>query len=197
MTEISERHVEWATVSRMREMLPSVRRDYEVTQTFTLFTGILCWTIQRIRWRHDTSEIARSMSDLRSRMERIPFSEFAPRLRPKPARATSPNDLPFNDLSVFERTGRHADALAVVVALRNAVAHGDARRVAPLNSGGRLIGYRLDCQSENKDWVLPVALNATGMFVIADELARQFCEAAIHPDDRQGIIDAQRLRETG
>ena len=55
MSEISERHVEWATVSRMRDMLPSVRRDFEITQTFTLFTGILCWTIQRIRWRQDTS----------------------------------------------------------------------------------------------------------------------------------------------
>lgn len=197
MTEISERHVEWATVSRMREMLPSVRRDYEVTQTFTLFTGILCWTIQRIRWRQDTTEIARAMSELRSRLERIPFAEFAPRLRPKPAAARSPIDIPFNDLSGFERTGKHADALSVLVALRNAVAHGDARRVAPLNTGGRLVGYRLDCQSEIKDWDVPVALNTNGMFSIADALAQQYCEAAIHPDDRQGIIEAQRLRETG
>lgn len=197
MTEISERHVEWATVSRMREMLPSVRRDFEVTQTYTLFTGILCWTIQRLRWRQDTTEIATSMSDLRARLERIPFLEFAPRLRPRPAPARSPDDIPFNDLFAFNQTGKHNDALSVLVSLRNAVAHGDARRVSPLNKGGRLIGYRLECQSENRDWRVPVSLNATGMSIIAGELARQYCEAAIHPDDRQNIVEAQRLREAG
>ncbi len=197
MTEITDRHVEWATVSRMREMLPSVRRDYEITQTFTLFTGILCWTIQRIRWRQDATEIAKSMSELRERLESIPFSEFAPRLRPRPAPARSPDDIPVNDLSAFNHTGKHNDALSVLVSLRNSVAHGDARRVSPLNKDGRLIGYRLECQSESRDWVVPVSLNATGMSIIAGELARQYCEAAIHPNDRQSIFEAQSLRETG
>lgn len=197
MTEITERHIEWATVSRMREMLPSVRRDFEITQTFTLFTGILCWTIQRIRWEKDNTEIARSMSELRERLRRVSFAEFAPRLRPRPATARSPNDTPFNDLSAFEKTGKHKDALSVLIALRDAVAHGDARQVIPLHRGGRLVGYRLECQSKNREWVVPISLNVAGMFIIADELARQYCEAAIHPGDRQSIVEAQRLREAG
>lgn len=197
MTEISDRHVEWATVSRMREMLPSVRRDFEITQTFTLFTGILCWTMQRIRWKEDNTEIAQSMSALRSRLENIPFIDFAPRLRPRPTSAKSHYDIPFNDLTAFDKTGEHKNALLVLGALRNAVAHGDSRRISPINNGERLVGYRLDCQSETKSWVVPVALNSAGMFIIADELARQYCEAAIHPKDVQGITEAQRLRETG
>ena len=197
MTEISERHVEWATVSRMREMLPSVRRDFEVTQTFTLFTGVLCWTIQRIRWEQDTTEIAVPMSHLRSKLKQMPFARFAPSLRPRPVPAKSSLDIPINDLTGFDATGKHKNALSVLVALRNAVAHGDARRVAPLNRGGRLIGYRLECQSENREWVVPVALDALGMSIIANELAREYCDAAIHPDDRQSIFDAQRLQETG
>ena len=197
MTEISERHVEWATVSRMREMLPSVRRDFEVTQTFTLFTGILCWTLQRIRWEGDDTEIAPQMEKLRTHLKTVAFAEVAPRLRARPASARSGEDIPFNDLSAFDRTGHHKNALSVLVALRNAVAHGDARRVFPVNRAGRLIGYRLQCQSEGRQWAVPVALDAAGMSIIADELARQFCDAAIHPEDFHGIRDAQRLRETG
>jgi len=195
MTEISERHVEWATVSRMREMLPNVRRDFKITQTYTLFTGILCWTIQRIRWGEDTTEIAVSMSALRQRLADIPFGGFAPRLHPAPAPASASRDMSCNDLTAFEKTGRHKDALSVLIALRDVVAHGDARRISPLNRGGRLLGYRLDCQDKNKQWRASVALNANGMSIIADELARQYCEAAIDPNDLSAIDAAQSLRE--
>ena len=197
MTKISERHIEWATVARMRDMLPSVRRDFEVTQTYTLFTGILCWTMQRIRWKQDTTEIAQHMSSLRLRLEEIAFSEFVPRLRPRPAPANSTIDIPYNDFSAFDQTGKHGNALSVLAALRNAVAHGDARRVSPLNRNDKLIGYRFDCQSEDQGWRVPVALDTLGMSTIADELARQFCDAAIHPEDKQNIRDAQKLREVG
>ena len=46
---ITDEHMEWATVHRMRDMLVNVHDDYKVTHTYALFTTILCWVMQRIR----------------------------------------------------------------------------------------------------------------------------------------------------
>ncbi|WP_431270282.1 hypothetical protein [Dankookia sp. P2] len=52
--EIGEDEVEWAVVSRLRDMLrasPTAR--YEVTQAYALFSAIILWTAQRMRTKED------------------------------------------------------------------------------------------------------------------------------------------------
>jgi hypothetical protein len=53
MTEITKDHVEWAVVDRLRRMLVEEppHPKFNVTQTYALFTTILCWMMERIRIR--------------------------------------------------------------------------------------------------------------------------------------------------
>jgi hypothetical protein len=48
MGRISEEHVEWAVVSRFRSMLEDPpKTEFNVSQSFALFTATLLWTKQR------------------------------------------------------------------------------------------------------------------------------------------------------
>jgi hypothetical protein len=195
VTEINECHMEWATVERMRAMLSSVRRDYEITQTYTLFTGILCWTIERIRSHDDASVVVARLRSLKIELEDTAIRDYvgglhSQRLVSVPA---------YNDFSGFTRLGEGQDkALSVLVALRNAVAHGDARSVRPINEKGRLMGYELtwgNKKDPSKDPTVSVRLNRIGMVAIADQIAQDFCRAVIGPEGRDAEFDAQHIRE--
>jgi hypothetical protein len=39
--EITDEHLEWATVDELREMLAAVNEDYEVANTYALLIGCL------------------------------------------------------------------------------------------------------------------------------------------------------------
>lgn len=200
MTEITEKHREWATVDRMRDMLGSIRRDYEITQTYTLFAGILCWTIQRIRSKEDGSALTERFRNLRKTLEKEPFDRLLRDLRAAPRSINRDSNIAFDDLSPFADTKETPNSLQVFVALRNAAAHGDARRVTPVNNAGRLTGYKFICgkEDENKGvwtWRVDIALNRVGMQQIADELATRFCDAAIDPTGGASLIEARKLRE--
>jgi len=135
MAEIREEHVEWRVVARLHELLKQLPdTDHDVTLTYSLFSTILCWTCQKIRsgesdaahpvWQNLKQERAIDapwlLSDLK--MEVIDVGESIEAL---PA-------------SVF------------LVSLRNAIAHGDERRVRPLHHGEkgkadrRLTGFILE-----------------------------------------------------
>lgn len=200
MTEITEQHREWATVDRMRDMLGSVRRDYEITQTYTLFAGILCWTLQRIRSKEDGSALTQRFKNLHDTLAQESVDHLSRRLGVSPRSITRNTDIAFNDLSPFAKTKETPNSLEVLIALRNAVAHGDARRVAPVNNAGRLTGYQFICGKQDKKtdvwhWRVDIALNRVGMQQIAGELARRFCNAAIDPSDDANILEARKLRE--
>ena len=202
MTAIDERHTEWATVDRMRDMLASVRRDYQVTQTYTLFASILCWTLQRIRSEDDGSEVVRSLRRLKSELEQERIADFSrsirPAGRPTPVRDDLRSSLLYNDLSGFGSNDAPSSSLGALVAMRNAVAHGDARRIIPENNGPTLRGYTLLCRPDPKaerQWAVDLLLDARGMRAISDELAERFCASVISPEDRQRREDARQMRE--
>lgn len=202
--EITDDHKEWATVHRMREMLASVRRDYEITQTYTLFTTILCWTLQRIRSkRQDHDSASGRMAALCEELDAQPLPEFLPRRLRRPLRVVHHdrhNVETANDFSVFAENGEDFSVLRALVALRNAVAHGDARRVLPLNNSGRLVGYELLCE-ERQDrkvvWEGSIKLNRLGMSGVADALADRYCAAVAAPYSTPFREDASSLLEAG
>lgn len=188
MTEIKDKHCEWATVDRMRTMIESVHGEYEVTQTFALFTGIMCWTIQRIRSDVDGTDTTKRIRDLHSKLESEGVHDLLQRL----GLNTKQNNANILNLS------KYSSSLSALIALRDAVAHGDARSVVPLNDGGRLIGYRLECRSPrgtHPSWKKDVSLSCLAMSRIAGDLAKRYCDAVISPDDHSGISEAQGLQE--
>ena len=57
MTEIRREHVEWAIVERLRRMLEAPRHpDFNVTETFALFSSVLCWVLQHVRIGKDARQ---------------------------------------------------------------------------------------------------------------------------------------------
>ena len=50
MTHLTNDHVEWAVVGRLRLMLEEPPHEqFNVTATYALFTTILCWIVQHIQ----------------------------------------------------------------------------------------------------------------------------------------------------
>lgn len=208
MTAISSEHVEWATVDRMRQMLASPRSGFEVTSTLALFTGILCWTMQRIRTEADeTDPLSMTMVALSKDLQNQRFTEF---LKTEPREVFTTNldraglsEVAINSLTDFYKDGKPLSAYSSLVALRNAVGHGDARRLTPINRDSQLLGYRFICtqayQVENKGpwiekWRGTLCLDADGMSSIAGELANRFC-AALQDGNACFEADASQVRE--
>ena len=187
----------------MRQMLVSTRCDFEITQTYTLFTGILCWVTQRVRWKEDYTPLRDNMAALRTDLEKISFHEFVrqiarPRLQEVALSASAPDSPRFNDFTdLLAKGGADMCACDGLVHLRNAVAHGDHRRIMPLNKDSLLLGYRIECgKKPNTDnratWTATVCLDRKGMAFIAETLADKFCKAALPEMDTK---NARAIRE--
>jgi hypothetical protein len=208
MTAILSEHVEWATVDRMRRMLQRPQRGFEVTGTLALFTGILCWTLQRIRTdERETDDIAARMHALAENLGNQPFQSFlktGPQalLKLREDRRVAGTEIALNSLAEFATDEGPLDAFRSLVALRNSVAHQDARRLFAINNAGQVIGFRFACKGLSKttkwpkdeSWSGNLCLDAAGMTSIAGELADQFCRALQDGDDRFAT-DAGRVKE--
>jgi len=75
--EISDRHVEWAVVNRLKAMLEtSPKTEFNVTQSFAIFSTVVLWTKQRA-WAEDLQRIKFGGHwDLRFSMTRGGFRRF-------------------------------------------------------------------------------------------------------------------------
>src|SRR6478672_10638310 len=122
MTEITEDHVEWAVVGRLRLMLKELpKTPFNVTQSYALFAATLCWVVQRIRVKNIETENDRAASVVRAKLSAqlindLPWVLSDDRI----ARVGStsfrvPPSVGFCDHSAED----------FFVSLRNAVAHGD------------------------------------------------------------------------
>ena len=134
MTEITDDHVEWAVVDRLRIILEEgPHGKFNVTQTYALFSSILCWIIQRIRIPtheiRDAKTIAgkndRSAHALWKSLNVIPASEEPWSLPVLPVqrivsaegrRISIPSPKNFEGRSIGQS----------LVNIRDAIAHGDA-----------------------------------------------------------------------
>lgn len=199
MTAIGPKHIEWATVDRMRQMLARPRPGFEVTETLALFTGILCWTMQRIRSRPDGTVVASQMALLCESLGHQPFWRFM-KTDPQAVLTTDADkngrrtEVALNSVAEFADENGPLDALQSLVLLRNAVGHGDARLVTPINRDGLLIGFRFACSDKSKKWRGNINLDTAGMASIAGELADQFC-AALQKGDDLFTVEASQVRE--
>ena len=125
---ITDEHMEWATVHRMRDMLVNVHDDYKVTHTYALFTAILCWVMQRIR----TNGIGRIDRRAQSVLETLknefisdqPWGIWTIGANDQQMAQDIPRHGPFLEFDEFT-------AARFLTALRNATAHADPWREGP------------------------------------------------------------------
>lgn len=213
MTAITDDHVEWAVVGRLRLMLEEPpHRTFNVTQTYALFNTILCWVMQRIRinpndakTRNDrlAADILKKLSNQRILEE--PWSiQMAASGRIAHIGSHSihvPAPLNFTDHTV-ER---------FLINLRDATAHGDARNIEPFHVENRdsrlLAGFTFRCieidrrQGRRIAWQGQITLLEDDMRRVGLHLAKTYCDALRHSeahrhDGRFGSDAAISIRET-
>jgi hypothetical protein len=197
MTEITKEHVEWAVVDRMCQMLvapPS--KNFGVTETYALFTTTLCWVLQHIRIEEaeDQSGKHQAARQLHSQLKSVMACD--------PPWSVHTNSTPRVDqlngkgISVPTSKGFEGCSVAkLLIALRNALAHGDSRNVLPFNQGGLLAGFTFSYSNAGRE----ITLLQSDMQRIGSELARLYCNAVQQGAERYDgdnfKADAASIRE--
>jgi hypothetical protein len=94
------------------------------------------------------------------------------------------------------------NAARFLMALGNAVAHGDARNIRPVNRGNILVGHEFRCSERERGrvtWRGRIILERRDMRRIGIALADRFCDAvAGRDDDNHGAYfrdDARTIAE--
>ncbi len=187
MSSIANAHVEWAVVERLRIMIEEPpHRDFNVTQAYSLFTSILCWVMQHIRMgSHETQtrgdrNARRLLVDLR----RDSITDDPWRVH------TSDRLVPVGARRVHVPAPRGFDTHTVerlLINLRDATAHGDARNVKPFNEDALLAGFTFACAEFRREnsglrrvWDGKITLLEDDMRRIGSQLARRYCDAVRH-----------------
>jgi hypothetical protein len=200
--EIRDEHVEFAIVERFREMLQEPHAGYEVSSIYALFAAILCWSTQRLRTNpgKDKSTEGLAAAKVWAELEREPIS-IAPWSivisdGTAPAAAGSPGR------SFASSAFRSHTADRLIKNLRDAVAHGDARKVEPSHACAddgperTLVGFTFKCEERDRQgvtWTGEVTLHGEDMARIAGEVARRFCAAMEKAStDRYLKVDATK-----
>lgn len=178
--EITEDHAEYAVVERFRDMLNGSREPYRVTSAYAFFTAILCWSAQRMR---STPEANATACDIAANRlwqglggEVITDAPWG--IRIATSQATGNGDPPASFVAVASAEFKDHTVDRFIKNLRDAVAHGDARNVRPINHGGKLRGFEFCCSERRKSkivWSGKVVLLGNDMVRVADEIAARFC----------------------
>lgn len=182
MVEIRSEDFEWAAIYRMGKMLQNPHPDFKTTQTYSNFSAILCWTVQRIR----TSPISAgtNLDAQRTRPDDPNFPIFDAIQLEMHGKGIEeffgalPNATgSLNTLHTLDNQGQNITALAFAISLRNAVAHGDGRNVKPVNRPGQLVGFEFVMKNPSgfSEWSCETQLNRTALAQIAGKMVEVFC----------------------
>lgn len=184
MVEIRSEDYEWAAIDRMGKMLKCPHPDFKTTQTYSNFSAILCWTMQRVRTLpvHPGTDLATRQPPQNDPNFSI-FDAIQTDMLAKSIEAYF-GPLPkatehLNTLQTVDNSGGDITALAFAIALRNAVAHGDGRKVKPVNRPRQLVGFEFTLSNPRNfpQWSCTTQLNRTAMAQIAGKLADVFCDS--------------------
>jgi hypothetical protein len=212
VTEITRDHVEWAVVDRLRQMLEEPPHEkFNVTQTYALFSTVLCWVVGRIRVTE--KEIESVPKGLRSRVNNELAAKILRELSDQRI-DDNPWDIhltrslrnaqvgPVDVLAPLHFSGEHLFAGRFLINLRDATAHGDARNVKPFhvrkpNEVEQLLaGFTFRCEEKERGgktvWWGEITLLEDDMRRIGHHLATIFCDALQREVDRSDFVeDAQ------
>lgn len=179
---ITADHAEWAVVDRMRQMMEAPQGDYIATQTYALFTTTLCWVLQHLRIREDQHRTAKDKAAARLLAELGQVHASAAPWRMPVASVRRMERIGNNPISVPESAGFEDHTLKrILINLRDASAHGDARNVVPFNSGPNLVGFTFNCaEPRNVNWAGGrITLLRADMQRIGTTLATRYRDAIV------------------
>lgn len=167
MGQIQEHAAEYETVRRLAEMLTSTKEDFKATESYALFTTIVCWVIQRAR----TPANQNGPDDVQAREVGIALQ------------AVRISDVPWLVQDLPEMT-----AFDFFTGIRNAVAHGDGRQIRPLNEGGFLTGQIVPISGKQ------LRLRRADMRRLGCALADLFCTTmAEHEQEGNLLVVAEQI----
>jgi len=196
--EITSNHVEWAVVWRLSKLLEEPNPQFNVTDTYASFIGILCWVMQRIRAPGSPQQDL-AAKRIRDNLGKQTVEDWGVHTRNDIAplsRATVCGVGPFPEFQ-----GRPVNKF--LVDLRNAVAHGDARTIEPfhLRRDGRaaveLGGFVFHCveKDRNRNVVFEgqITLLEADMRRIGTRLGYEYCRGMgsdeFGEDSLKGVIE--------
>lgn len=207
MTVILRDHTEWAVVDRLGKMLLQTDGGpYDVTQAYALFSGILCWTVQRLR-APDTEidQIAVAARQLWNVWEHQDIADDPWLIWTDPSdRDVVENGRSFKVPRPVNFEGHTVTRF--LENLRNAVAHGDARTVEPFNFDYRLYGFTFRCaeyagrgQARRQKWAGEMTLTKSDLVHLGSTIATRFCDI-VQPGgldylDQNFVNEASSMRE--
>lgn len=191
MGMISREQAEWAVVDRLRQMLEEPQGAYLASQSYALFSSILCWVMQHVRVHRDYrfTDMDRAAGALLTRLKAQSIEEAPWSILSEPTARIVDGGIPVPSPEGFE----NHTAARFLINLRDAMAHGDARKVQPYNHGEVLVGFRFNCselKNRNVAWQGRIVLLRSDMRRIGCSLALQYCEA-IKSADLSGELEAR------
>ncbi|UXS41995.1 hypothetical protein FY150_19790 [Agrobacterium tumefaciens] len=163
MGHILQHAAEYETVRRLAEMLVSAKEHYKTTESYALFTTIVCWVMQRARTPANRDD----PTDRQAREVGIALQGLCISVEP-----WSLTTLP--DMTAFD----------FFIGVRNAVAHGDGRQIRPLNENGTLIGQIVPINGTE------VPLRRADMRRLGCALADIFCSKMAEYEQEGRLLDA-------
>ncbi len=185
MTAITDAHVEWAVVGRLRAMIEEEPHGrFNVTQSFSLCASILCWVMQRVRARGRNKDVPPDWaSSLFAKWEKASLTEapwggavVGPSriVRASGSAVVVPQSVEFETHTIAR----------FLINLRDACAHGDKRTVVPFNHRDELIGFTFRCSQPSKHpgWVGSVTLVESDVRAIGAWAAMSYCDALRHSE---------------
>jgi hypothetical protein len=194
MTAITDDHVEWAVVGRLGLMLEEPpHKTFNVTYTYAIFSSILCWVMQRIRI--DANNVENTNDRLAAGVLKGLFSQ---RIADDPWSIQGPERIAYIGLHSFHvpapfNFGEHTVG-RLLINLRDATAHGDARNVEPFHVGKHnsnervLAGFTFHCSERDRRnrrrlaWQGRITLLEDDMRRIGCHLAKIYCDAMRHSE---------------
>lgn len=191
MGQIPQDHAEWAVVDRLRQMLVKPEGPYLASQSYALFSTILCWVTQhmRVHQNYQFTPGDRAASALHAALRTEAVTDDPWCIWTEPAARIGAGGVQVPRPEGFE----HHDAARFLINLRDAMAHGDARNVKPHNHGEVLVGFSFECseiRNRQVAWQGRIVLLRSDMQRIGGALAARYCDA-IKGADQTGQLEAQ------
>jgi hypothetical protein len=178
---IAKEHAEWAVVDRLRQMLEVPQGEFKATQSFALFSSILCWVMQHIRIKHgqQVTDGDKAAAVLYEELDKELIASEPWNVRTDPAGRIEPVGSRGVAIPAPQGFEEHT-AARFLKNLRDAMAHGDARTVEPFNDGDWLVGFTFNCSEHPRGelvWEGKITLIRSDFQRLGSLLATRYCDA--------------------